>query len=129
VAFATGADAPALSLGLDADTEYRNKVPEKGDAWPHLLLEHNLIATPSLQELIAVPFEVQLKLARADAVKHEGWNPQQHTAQFCFYLMVRNTNRKSDLEAMNMGWEVTGPLNVTMQIRGFNRQAEKAGAQ
>jgi hypothetical protein len=220
VAFATGADAPALSLGLDADTEYRNKVPEKGDAWPHLLVERNLIATPSLQEVIAVPFEVQLKRARADAVKHEGWNPQQHTAQFVFYLVVRNANPKSDgfgdyfwcgvllydtrypspeecsmidrstankpgtdkvihqmpyaalatesvhsghwvhvkgdllphirkglqsawskghlgasrelsdyrLEAMNMGWEVTGPLNVTMQIRGFNLQAEAGGA-
>ena len=220
VAFATGADSPVLSLGLDADTEYRSKVPERGDPWPHLLLERNLIATPSLQELIEVPFEVQLKLARAEEVKHEGWNPRQHTAQFVFYLVVRNANRKSAgfgdyywcgallydtrypsaeefsmidrstankpgtgkvihqmpyaaiakesvhsgnwvhvkgdllphilkglqvawskgqlgssrdlsdyrLEAMNMGWEVTGPMNVTMQIRGFNLQAERGVA-
>jgi hypothetical protein len=32
------------------------------------------------------------------------------------------------LEAMNMGWEVTGPMNVTMQIRGFNLQAERGVA-
>ena len=156
-------------------------------------------------------------------MKHEGWNPLRHTAQFVFYLMVRNANRKSDgfgdyywcgvllydsrctsaeefsmidrstankpgtdkviyqlpygalaresvhsgnwvhakgdllphilkglqivwskgrleasrelsdyrLEAMNMGWEVTGPLNVTivtMLIRGFNLKAEQGVA-
>jgi len=220
VAFATGDRAPTLSLGVDADTEYQGRVPEQGDPWPHLLVERDLVSTPSLSELIAVPFAVQLKLARAEAMHRDGWNPRRHTAQFVCYLVVRNANRESAgfgdyywfgmvlydtrspapeeqsmidrgtarksgtekfihqmpysalatesvhsgkwvhvqgdflphirkgleaawsaglleksrewsdyrLEAMNMGWEVTGPLNVTMEICGLSLHAEVSSA-
>jgi len=88
-------DGGSITLGVDGTTEYVDKPPERGVAWPHLLVERPLLAHPSLSELAAVPFRISYRLVRQEADRPAGWDKQRHTAQFLLYITVRNQNRKS----------------------------------
>jgi len=88
-------DATTLTLALDGTTEYASKPPERGAAWPHLLVERSFIQQPALSELASVPFCISYRLLRQEADHLIGWDEQRHTAQFQLYITVRNQNQDS----------------------------------
>ncbi|MGM0487566.1 MAG: hypothetical protein ACQESR_12505 [Planctomycetota bacterium] len=94
VFFPRDADAD-LALGLDGATEYRRKAPALGDPWPHLLAERSLAACPRLTGLETLRFSIRYRLVRVRLEEPPGHDPRRHTAQFVFYITVRNRNRQS----------------------------------
>jgi hypothetical protein len=88
-------DESVLTLGLEGTTEYDGKPPERGDPWPHLLIERPLTAHPALVDLATVPFRISYRLIKQEADRLEGWNKRRHTAQFLLYITLQNQNRAS----------------------------------
>jgi hypothetical protein len=88
-------DKRTITLGLDGTTEYDGKPPERGAAWPHLLVERRMLPHPPLPELTSVPFRISYRLIKQEADRLAGWDEQRHTAQFQLYITLRNQNRKS----------------------------------
>jgi hypothetical protein len=88
-------DERIITLSLSGTTEYDGKSPERGDAWPHLLLERPLLAHPSLTDLVNVPFRISFRLIKQHANQLVGWSKQRHTAQFLLYITIQNQNRQS----------------------------------
>ncbi|TWU30081.1 hypothetical protein [Bythopirellula polymerisocia] len=84
-----------ITLGLEGMTEYDGKAPERGAAWPHLLVERQLLAHPSLTEIASVPFRFSYRLIQEEWHRPEGWDAERHTAQFVFYITVQNQNPQS----------------------------------
>ncbi len=91
----SGNDHADAVFALDGRVEYRGRVPEKGDPWPHLLAERTLLAHPALSEISAVPFRIGCRLLRSRTSKPPGWDDRRHVGQFVFYLSVQNQNRQS----------------------------------
>lgn len=87
--------ADDVIFALDAHKEYGERAPEKGDAWPHLLVERDLLQHPVLPTLHAVPFHIEYRLLKSQAFHTPGWDPQRHTAQFLLYITLRNGNHDS----------------------------------
>ena len=90
-----GSPEADLVLALNAHTEYQGRAPEKGDPWPHLLVEQTLRLHPRITAVSRIPFRISYRLLRAEAFKVEGWDERRHTAQFLLYLTVQNGNRGS----------------------------------
>jgi len=86
---------PVVTLGLDGVVEYDRQAPQPGAAWPHLLVERELLAHPRLTELDSVHFHISYRLVRHEVYRPPGWNAQRHTAQFLLYITLGNQNRKS----------------------------------
>jgi hypothetical protein len=90
VVFGTAKDGFDLELGVNAVTEYQDRPAEKGDPWPHLLVERRLVSHPRIASLQRVPFGISYRLIRSSPVKSAGWDDRRHTAQFLLYLTVQN---------------------------------------
>jgi hypothetical protein len=87
-----------------------------------------------VSEIVSLPLRIRYRLKKAEVHRPDGFDPRRHTAQFVFYLTVQNRNRQSGgfgdyywfgvplydaryrLMAMNTGWEVTGPLDVEVEL-------------
>ena len=87
--------ATTITLGLNGSTEYQSKPPQRGAAWPHLLLERPLLAHPALSDLESVPFQISYRLLKQKPTRNEGWDKRRHTAQFLLYITIQNRNRSS----------------------------------
>ncbi|HEY3840848.1 MAG TPA: hypothetical protein VGL72_29950 [Bryobacteraceae bacterium] len=92
---ARGTREADIIFAVNGHTEYGDRAPAAGQPWPHLLAECELSHHPTIAELRAVPFRIQYRLLKSQAFHLPGWNSQRHTAQFQFYLTVRNANRAS----------------------------------
>ena len=90
-----GSPEADLILALDARAEYQNRVPEPGDAWPHLLVERKLLHHPAITELEAVRFRLNYRLLKAEIDELPGFDPRRNAAQFLFYVTIQNRNRES----------------------------------
>jgi hypothetical protein len=95
VVFGAGGGGPDLVLELNGRTEYSERAPEKGAAWPHLLVEQELRSHPAMDRLEAAEFHIEYRLERAEVHRLPGWDAQRHTAQFLFYTTIQNRNRAS----------------------------------
>jgi hypothetical protein len=84
-----------LILSLDGKIEYGDHAPEKGQPWPHLLVEQELARHPVLADISAVPFHIEYHLLHSEAFHLPGWDDERHTAQFLLYITVQNGNRSS----------------------------------
>lgn len=84
-----------LILALNGHTEYGGRVPERGDPWPHLLIEQQFNSKPRLNQMRAVPFRISYRLLRSKKFDLPGFDERRHTAQFLLYITVRNGNRAS----------------------------------
>ena len=85
-----------ISFALNGWTEYRGKAPNRGDPWPHLLADRELLAHPNVSEIAFLPLVIRYRLKKAEVHRPGGFDPRRHTAQFVFYLTVQNRNRQSD---------------------------------
>ena len=92
---APGSVEEDIILALNGHTEYGERAPEKGQPWPHLLVEEELTAHPRLSGLRSVPFGIEYRLLKSDAFHLPGWDEHRHTAQFVLYLTIQNGNRES----------------------------------
>jgi hypothetical protein len=86
-----------LVLALNGRTEYQGRLPERGDPWPHLLVEGPLSAHPRLPALRAVPFGIEYRLLRSETLQPPGFDAARHTAQFLLHLTIQNANRESKI--------------------------------
>jgi len=86
---------PVLTLGVEGIEEYDGKAPQRGAAWPHLLLERELTAHPYLSQLSSVRLRIAYRLLRQEARKPPDWDAGRHTAQFLLYITLRNQNPES----------------------------------
>ena len=84
-----------LSFALNGRKEYNDIAPTAPGGWPHFLLEQRFSKQPSFATFRAVPFHISYRLLWSVAHQGPGWNPAQHTAQFTFYVTLRNGNNKS----------------------------------
>lgn len=92
--FPQGGDAD-ISFALLGNIEYDGHAPQPGDPWPHLLAERKLLAHPAVTDLESLRMVVRYRLVRADVHRPAGFDARRHTAQFVFYITVRNRNRQS----------------------------------
>jgi hypothetical protein len=90
-----GSPEADLVMALNAREEYQGKAPEKGDPWPHLLVEQSLREHPRIARAARIPMGIEYKLLRAEPFHVAGWDERRHTAQFLLYITVQNGNRQS----------------------------------
>ena len=90
-----GSPEADLTLALDARVEYDHRAPERGAAWPHLLVERTLLHHPAVPAMQALRFRIAYRLLRSTTPKLDGLEPRRHAAQFLLYLTVQNRNRQS----------------------------------
>ena len=80
-----------LRMELNGQIEYEHRMPRVGQAWPHLLLERNLLAKPVLSELNEVRLRIDFRIPiHQRAPELTGWDDGLHTAQFLAYLTIQN---------------------------------------
>jgi hypothetical protein len=84
-----------LILALNGQIEYQRRAPERGDPWPHLLVEQKLTTHPRFPTLRSVPFGIEYRLLRSETLQPPGFDPARHTAQFLLYITIQNANRES----------------------------------
>lgn len=83
-----------IQFELDGQTEYEHQIPRIGQAWPHLLLERDLLEKPLLRSLQKVRLQLAFRIPLCEKEKNlTGWNDGLHTAQFLAYLTIQNLNR------------------------------------
>jgi len=93
--FEGGEGGPDIALRLNGQHEWGERLRKPGDPWPHLLLEQDLAARPSVAELDRLRFRLAYRLTAADGVDRDDLSPRLHAAQFVAYLTVQNRNRAS----------------------------------
>ena len=92
-----------LVLGVNAYAEYGGVYRQKGDPWPHLLVEQRISnprghlgdASPRLADLRRLDLAMRVRLLYDRKHAGPGYDPHMHTAQFVFYFSVQNLNRQS----------------------------------
>ncbi len=84
-----------VSFAVTGNIEYQGRAPRRGDPWPHLLAERELLAHPAVTELDSVDMAIRYRLITADVHRPAGFDAHRHTAQFVFYITVQNRNRQS----------------------------------
>ncbi len=83
-----------MRFELDGQTEYEHRIPRVGQAWPHLLLERDLLEKPPLPSLKKVNLRLSFRIPLSEKEENlTGWNDGLHTAQFLAYLTIQNRNR------------------------------------
>ena len=89
-------DGPDVSLRLNGRHEWGERLRDRNDPWPHLLLEQDLAGHPSISELGGLQFRVTYRLVAAEGTDRDGLSPRLHAAQFLAYLTVQDRNRTSE---------------------------------
>lgn len=95
------AETGSAELGVDASKEYT--APRiSGEAWPHLLFGQSDIFTrekyndaPYLSEMKSLTVSVDFTVKKATNLMGDDYNPSLHAAQFQWFVVVQNMNRKS----------------------------------
>lgn len=85
-----------IYMRLEASKEY-TAPREVGQPWPHILFEYSTSDTFYLKDLKSLRFNMEYMVTK---MENAFANPQQvnqdlHTAQFVFYIVVKNTNPDS----------------------------------
>lgn len=93
--FRSNPQTGAVYLGLDASKEY--EAPRVQNApWPHLLLEYTLSQSLKAAELMSLTLEMDFTLEEFTNHMEAGTESAAlHTAQFMWYMIVRNGNPNS----------------------------------
>jgi hypothetical protein len=93
---APGSVEADLSLGVNASAEYGDRARKsQEEPWVHLLVQQDIVNSPSLTELGHCSFHVEARLMRSMLHRTDDYTPSRHAAQFFIYLGVANRNPKS----------------------------------
>jgi hypothetical protein len=83
-----------LSLGVNAGTEYVTP-RQKGDPWPHLLVEQPIQPFLPLAKIGAARLHLEARLKNFTAHPMANYSPQLHAAHLHVSFIIQNRNRKS----------------------------------
>ena len=94
--FQSNPQTGALFLALDASKEYT--APRKNnEPWPHLLLEYSLAENPKVAAMSRLELQLDFELKSFENLMADGNQKNGlHTAQFLWYMTVRNDNPNSE---------------------------------
>lgn len=84
-----------LVLGVDTRPEWNDRHRQKGDGWPHLLVQQPLPDCPPLAALSRLDFHIEARLLEDERVEHDGYTPSLHCAQIHFVLIVQDRGAES----------------------------------
>jgi hypothetical protein len=89
-------DSGEIYMRLEATKEYISP-RESEQPWPHLLFEYNTSDTFYLKDLKSLRFDMEFMLTKMqDGFESASQiDTNLHTAQFVFYIVVKNTNANS----------------------------------
>jgi len=91
-----GCEDAHLVLGIDSRPEYKGKARQKGQPWPHLLVEQPLRdLCPFFNQIQRLQFHVEARLRHAERFETSQYTTKLHCAQFSIVLIVQNRNVKS----------------------------------
>lgn len=90
-----GTDDADLVMRVNGRVEYGDRPRQKGEPWPHLLVEQAIEGHPSLASLQALQFEISVRLRHCEKFPMDGYTPNLHAAHFQVFITVQNRNRKS----------------------------------
>ncbi len=88
-------DESDLTLAVDSRLEYGNACSTKVENWPHLLVEQPIHRSASIAQMRSLRLHLETRLLYDERFKLENFNPDMHTAQVPYVLVVQNTNQKS----------------------------------
>lgn len=92
-----------LKLTVNSISEYGGAYRQSEESWPAMLVSQRIsepggsigIASPWVDELTSLKFNIDAKLVYANNVYTNGYNSQIHAAQFLVYFTVQNLNSSS----------------------------------
>ncbi|MEZ6152670.1 MAG: hypothetical protein R3C09_21435 [Pirellulaceae bacterium] len=84
-----------LSLAVNAGVEYGDRVRQRGEPWPHLLVEQRFVNPPVLSELTQAHLHIEARLTASRRLDLPGYSPQHHAAQNLLFFTLKNCNRAS----------------------------------
>ncbi len=91
----SGSTKGDLVLDIRGSREYGSDVRKRGDPWPHLLVEQDVLVRYPLAELSTIDLRLDLRLLSATNNVPESFDPQLHSAQFQLFFVVKNVKRGS----------------------------------
>ncbi len=84
-----------LTLAANAVLEYDGRLRQRGEPWPHLLVQQYFAREYRLRELSAIEFSVDVRVARCAPAAGVSLTPRLHAAQLLLFLTVQNRDRAS----------------------------------
>ncbi len=84
-----------LWLAIHSGREYGERLRQKGEPWPHLLIEQRVDNSPPLIQIAQLHFHLEYRLHHVEAFQKEAAHPNLHAAQLLAYLSVQNLNKQS----------------------------------
>ncbi|MCX7014144.1 MAG: hypothetical protein NTW86_16610 [Candidatus Sumerlaeota bacterium] len=90
-----GSEDADLVLGIDSRPEWNGHARQKGQPWPHLLVEQRLLDCPPLAELTALLFSMDARLRVGERFEAEGYNRNLHACHYLIHFTVQNLNKQS----------------------------------
>ena len=99
-------DSPSRGLTLEVrgGAEYGTKARQRGESWPHLLVEQDARKLWALDELDAVRFRIRVRLLYSkNGLSTDQYNPRLHAAQFQMFFIVKNI-RPGSADRGNYYW-------------------------
>ncbi len=94
--FRSNPQTGALWLELDAGAEYVEP-RENNQPWPHLLVEYGLSQNLKVSEMQSLELQLDFELESYENLMEAGTQKEGlHTAQFLWYMTIRNNNPNSE---------------------------------
>jgi len=85
----------SVALGVDSRFEYKTLRKKSSEPWPHLLLQQQIVGSPSIPEISKALLNMDFRLLETQTFKDEGYSPSLHTAHFQIVFTINNVNKKS----------------------------------
>ncbi len=84
-----------LTLAANAILEYGGRLRERGEPWPHLLVQQLFSREFRLRDLSAIEFSAEVRVNRCVPAVNASLNPKLHAAQLLMFFTVQNRDRAS----------------------------------
>jgi len=84
-----------LILGVDTRPEWNGRHRQRGDGWPHLLVQQDISDCPPLAALKRLDFRIEARLLHDERVELDGYTRGLHCSQIHFVLIVQDRDRAS----------------------------------
>lgn len=89
-----GLGGEGVTLEVKGSAEYAGALRQKGEAWPHLLVEQHLKPI-ECTDWEALDFHLEFFVEKCESITEEAQDPGLHTAQVGVFFTVHNMDKKS----------------------------------
>ena len=88
-----------LDSGKEYEARFGKGREDPSSPWSHFLLEQDFVESIKLKDLSALYASLRFKLNKAECLDEGNFDPNKHTAQFIWYLTIREGrgNKKEEL--------------------------------